>query len=1011
MPIPEWLLELNRGFFVEEAFHDNCIDLLRCTPFIGAGMSVALDFPTWAGFLSNIAEQLKLTDIVDLLNEKDRDGETECNYEEIASKIYEEAGGEIRFRQIGKNVFNKNVPEDKIIGSAVELLPRLFSNRHVITTNYDNVLSDVYARREGGRHMTVIEYTNNIAVGAALFTGDPAIIKLHGSFNIGSDYIFTKEQYNASYNSSSFQKELKSVLTNRQLFFIGCSLINERFLKRWRDVITENKFLHHYAIMEMAKNDEEQRELEDILEKHNISAIWYPHGEYDKVRTILEIIGKEAGLIDYEYPQIPVQHSFVDRKDANNSRSLLKTIYGDKESAFVSSVQGEFQSKFVYINGLGGIGKTTLLNQFYHEIKKKIGQSLSENTKLFHMEFCTDWTNTLKTRKINIKSSGQHYILFVDNLPEDWYLKEDEAFKEFAGRCQIFVTSRASIDEMELSYIVPYTKSIHYIDLGWNFPNSEELFMKYFNPPEPSIFEDNKYIKELVELSGNHTLAIEILANHARERCRDTTASISNEILAEFTKELKANEFDLSELYYMKNINNKEYIYRKITKHLKMLVNMDDLSEGEKELMQIFSLLAESPFHPDHIQFDFQKDCMGKLIQLGWIKKCGDDDYVMHEIVKKLIYDRKKKDSLEYLKLRNLVFCIGKALSKRSIEKAGHTVFEEIDTINHAQSLYDYLKCILPQEDNIDILDFKNPCNDSGFVEMVNNLFSSYDDIDIREKAFEGSKEAELLSRNIHDYALYTYAVSANGTGYLCAHSLSNRLPHKEHLKQAFSHLKSAERALDEMFDINNKEANVLRGKILSNFGAYYNGCLKLDIECKRQKLKRGEQIGKDLEDDILKHFHNAVKYHTASLELRENLFKQYGDENIRDYIFTSKENIANDYYQVGNLVKSVNLRLMFLPEFETYYGNKVHIKKFVTLRNLGDTCKNIVVALSRNEAVIGASKDELQKYREMAIKYLQEAKIMRQSLDNHKDIIKAIDESLETLKNNYIYCNTISSI
>jgi len=99
------------------------------------------------------------------------------------------------------------------------------------------------------------------------------------------------------------------------------------------------------------------------------------------------------------------------------------------------------------------------------------------------MEFCTDWTSTLRTRRINIKSSGQHYILFVDNLPEDWYLKEDETFKEFAGRCQIFVTSRASIDEMELSYIVPYTKSIHYIDLGWNFPNSEELFLKYFNPP------------------------------------------------------------------------------------------------------------------------------------------------------------------------------------------------------------------------------------------------------------------------------------------------------------------------------------------------------------------------------------------------------------------------------------------------------------------------------------------------------------------------------------------------
>lgn len=46
------------------------------------------------------------------------------------------------------------------------------------------------------------------------------------------------------------------------------------------------------------------------------------------------------------------------------------------------------------------------------------------------MEFCTDWTSTLRTRRINIKNPGQHYILFADNLPENWYLKEDDAFRE-----------------------------------------------------------------------------------------------------------------------------------------------------------------------------------------------------------------------------------------------------------------------------------------------------------------------------------------------------------------------------------------------------------------------------------------------------------------------------------------------------------------------------------------------------------------------------------------------------
>lgn len=137
-------------------------------------------------------------------------------------------------------------------------------SRYVITTNYDNVLSNVYARREDGKHMAVIEYTNNIAVGTALFTGNPAIIKLHGCFNVGSNYIFTKEQYDASYNNSSFQKELERILTNRQLFFMGYSLVNERFLRTWKDIITKNEKLYHCAIMEMAENNEEQRKLKKI---------------------------------------------------------------------------------------------------------------------------------------------------------------------------------------------------------------------------------------------------------------------------------------------------------------------------------------------------------------------------------------------------------------------------------------------------------------------------------------------------------------------------------------------------------------------------------------------------------------------------------------------------------------------------------------------------------------------------------------------------------------------------
>ena len=105
------------------------------------------------------------------------------------------------------------------------------------------------------------------------------------------------------------------------------------------------------------------------------------------------------------------------------------------------------------------------------------------------------------------------------------------------------------------------------------------------------------------------------------------------------------------------------------------------------------------------------------------------------------------------------------------------------------------------------------------------------------------------------------------------------------------------------------------------------------------------------------------------------------------------------DSFQSGHLAEAVNLRLSFLPDFEKYYGDKVHTKKFVTLRNLGDTCKYIVLELKQKKEVSGVSQEDLPKYKEMAIQYLEKAKIMRRALDNHKDIIGEIDKSLELLR------------
>lgn len=114
--------------------------------------------------------------------EKGLEKNKELDFENAATELYKTAGGGVFFRNICKSIFNKNVTESQIAGTAVELLPQLFGSRLVITTNYDNVLSDVYARTMDGVPMTVVHLKNEIVAKTALFDMAPAFIKLHGGF-------------------------------------------------------------------------------------------------------------------------------------------------------------------------------------------------------------------------------------------------------------------------------------------------------------------------------------------------------------------------------------------------------------------------------------------------------------------------------------------------------------------------------------------------------------------------------------------------------------------------------------------------------------------------------------------------------------------------------------------------------------------------------------------------------------------------------------------------------------
>lgn len=210
--VPEELVKLNPEFFSEESFGEQCNNIIKCIPFVGAGMSVDFGLPTWAGFIRQLAKRQNNLSLVKVLDEnKDNN---EFDFEEAASKVYRKS---VTFAQYGSGIFNKKITDEQIDNSSVKILPKLFGDSNIITTNYDNVLSQVYGRNN--QHMQVINYTESENVTAAMFIKEKCIIKLHGSFDIGGKYVFTKEQYDKVYSDIRFNKVLSSVLTKGSLFF------------------------------------------------------------------------------------------------------------------------------------------------------------------------------------------------------------------------------------------------------------------------------------------------------------------------------------------------------------------------------------------------------------------------------------------------------------------------------------------------------------------------------------------------------------------------------------------------------------------------------------------------------------------------------------------------------------------------------------------------------------------------------------------------------------------------
>lgn len=265
-------------------------------PFIGAGVSVAGGFPTWA---NHLRQQGKTAGIADDLIEA---WLSAGQYEQIIEHIEQTFSPDV-FAQEIRDAFSKTGSIEDITLRIAEL----FSDT-LITTNYDRLLEQVFDTGSEDslqviNGMTAMDKANPESV---------TIIKIHGDIKHPQRCILGKAQYDIAYGEEHLDlqrpipKVLRYYFRNSSLLFVGCSLSNDRTLQVFKHVKElEGDFLfpQHFAIEQAPETQEELVKRNAELLRLGITAIWYEKGRHDKVESILnlaknELNYKKAGLID-----------------------------------------------------------------------------------------------------------------------------------------------------------------------------------------------------------------------------------------------------------------------------------------------------------------------------------------------------------------------------------------------------------------------------------------------------------------------------------------------------------------------------------------------------------------------------------------------------------------------------------------------------------------------------------------------------------------------------------------
>ena len=337
------------------------------TPFVGAGLSVFCGYKLWPDVLTELSEFIP----DDEPKSEAQELILQNKYLEAAEYIHQHYDPMMRRLQ-GIVTFSKidDCPDERMYSSAAWVLPRLFGDKPLMTTNFDGVLEYVFAKQNCAFERVAEPHDPSLLTQIRQ-KNSHGLFKLHG--DIGKEttsidrLVFTQSQYDKVYcEDGELIGELRQWYQNQTLLFLGCSLAMDKTMEVLRNVALKDSGIRHFAIVG-CKPDQRSEFLKRLGEL-GIDALFYNDDNHDAVRVILENLLYEINQpafqqLDEERCRFvgPVRRDDVLMYNAGRIKYVGRSEEWEKLERFCGSAP---TNEWWAITGPGGMGKSRLIYEF-----------------------------------------------------------------------------------------------------------------------------------------------------------------------------------------------------------------------------------------------------------------------------------------------------------------------------------------------------------------------------------------------------------------------------------------------------------------------------------------------------------------------------------------------------------------------------------------------------------------------------------------------------------------------